>query len=1249
MQPRLEATLADFVPALRFLPPDRVDRHLGHPGLPPAWWTSVPISRAVDAIGAAELPDRLADLAYGELRHLRLGDLLPAAWLARNDFRLSQWPDAARTNVLVRTPDWADLLTATVQEIGDWTQIGTSTVRPVISQLFAEVLGLLPDDARTVGAPAVPDGAADDSVADSVAGPAEERVEESGEESVDASIAGGSGETPAEGAESAAEALAEAPVSPPSPRGIRISKRPPVTPVDESAADPEPESEPPSVAHEAQPAYAGYGDPSADSGLEPVSDLLDAIEDELRPVSMPAPPTGDLGDVVRWLAEEAPDVPLMSELARVTLETVAVVGIEGAPPEVRTALLRLTSLVPETLLPEGLDVSEDALAVPGAELEDPYNAPEMTAMLGAVRPDDAAFAPDTAADDEPESGSASDARSDSRGEPERDARPAFGADDLTMLAMPAATSEPPRVPPVGADDLTMLAMPTVTAADGGDEGIDDGAGHPDHAADSERRDDSEDSGAHPCGGAFDGFGEVPPATREDRAVRPEAPREPADDAMDAFGEIPPATREDLPAQPAPRDEPRSEPRDGRDAAEGSVDAFGEIPPSTRDDIPVPSAARSREPEVFASPPAFHPQSGKHTEAQPDSQSEWDADEVLDPTSLGVGPSWIRGGGAKALPGQGGDSGTAGAGDDAGAGDTDDEVTVEVDSRPIAADTAEAVPDARDPRAEAAAAKAAAAARAEAAQAEKAGRSEAAAHSEASALPETQQPAGAVPDIVIPPKPTQPPPIPPRPTTAPPVPGGDVADTGGAGADVGAATAIDHGADSVEGASSYADSDDTPAPVSTNIVMVLAGWFSGREPRWRTLARDRLFTDSPRELSSIAAEFDKDTAEVAALERALRQHLHAQLDEPGGSQVREHLAYVRDSLGPVATVAELRELDDRHSASVPGLGVQLWQVVRGLLDLNTSADGWITAGAPGELESRTSEIVGAACERDGSAPLAALEPPLSALGVRVKVREAWIARLDGFEIADGVVRPWPRDESGEAAAVPETGENEAAAATVEAARPDPDPGSGTGSGTGPEAAFGSEPGMPSWTAPGSAAAPAEPDPDADPGEAARCFRDDQGVWWYRVDVDMPLIDGERLPLPPQFVLSLGLRPDQGLRLHHAAGPAALRWEREPYCVSLRAILAGLGAEDGDMVFIGSVRPGRLETRLLAGDGKLRLPRWARALRHTGVDPVPDQVNLPALLGARLGLDANCDLKAVLKRLQDRGDADVLELLGVAPAR
>lgn len=1227
MQPRLEATLADFVPALRFLSPESVDRYLGHPDLPPAWWTSVPISRAVDAIGAGELPDRLADLAYAELRHLRLGDLLPAAWLARNDFRLSQWPDGVRTNVLVRTPDWADLLGATVQEIGDWTQVGTSTVRPVISQLFAEVLGLLPAPGRTGVSPVVPPGEAPGAESEVAAEPGAV-----GAAPETAPVA----EPEAEDYGPPEEATPVADIPPPSPpRGIRISKRPPVAPA------PVPEFEAPSASEDE--AFGAH-----DPGLEPVSDLLDAIEDELRPVSMPAPPTGDLGDVVRWLAEEAPDVPLMSELARVTLETVAVVGIEGAPPEVRTALLRLMALVPETLLPEGLDVSEDAFSVPGAELEDPYDAPEMTAILGAVRADDEAFAPEPAAA-APESGPEPGSEFGS----EKEAPSSFGpvgADDLTVLAMPTTPPEPPQTPqpPVGADDLTMLAMPSV--APGSEE-----SGDPDSAAGA--------GAVHGAGrdsvdafDAFDAFGEVPPATREDLAVQPADEPPSAADAMDAFGEIPPATREDLPAQSAPQD--------GRDAADDSVDAFGEIPPSTRDDVPIQRAPRAQEPSAFAarSAPEFAAES----------------DEVLDPTSLGVGPSWIRGGGAKAQPGQ----------DESGSSDDESTIEVGADAGPVgtpsgpevswrgpgAAQPAPAPAESRDPRAEAAAAKAAAAARAEAARAE-AARAEAASYAEAaphpeshpesrpepqpeprasdageseSRLPETQQPAGRQ-GIVIPPRPTAPPPIPPRPTSPPPGPGSESGLGGTPPAEVpGVVRTLkddDPFADVVGDAADQAMTDATPPsgaaaePATGNIVMVLASWFTGREPRWRTLARDRMFTDSPREISSIAAEFDKDSAEVAALERALRRHLADQLDQPAGAQVREHLDFVRRSLGPVATVAELRELDDRHTATVPGLGVQLWQVVRGLLELNTSVDGWLTAGSPGELESRTSEIVGAACEREGSVALSALEPPLSALGVRPELRAAWIARLDDFEVADGFVRPWPRDESGQADAVPETGETPAAAATVEASRPGSE---------------GRSSGLPLGSAPETEVVPApaplpSPDPTADPGEAARCFRDDHGVWWYRVDVDTALLDGERLPLPPQFVLSLGLRPDQSLRLHHAAGPAALRWEHEPFCVSLRAILAGLGAEDGDMVFIGSVRPGRLETRLLAGDGKLRLPRWARALRHTGVDPVPDQVNLPALLGARLGLDENCDLKAVLKRLQDRGDTDVLELLGVAPAR
>ncbi|MDI2126329.1 hypothetical protein [Yinghuangia seranimata] len=999
MQPRLEATLADFVPALRFLSPESVDRHLGHPDLPPAWWTGVPIARAVDAIGAAELPSRLADLAYAELRHLRLGDLLPAAWLARNDFRLSQWPDGVRTSVLVRTPDWGDLLGATVQEIGDWTQIGTSTVRPVIAQLFAEVLGLLP--AEGAGAPEEPDAVAEDSAAE----------DPTAADAADADDAPDEGEAAALQADAADR-----------PRGIRIAKRRPAEAAQDSAfALPATDADDSAADREAFADTAPGGADTSSTELEPVSDLLDAIEDELRPVSMPAPPTGDLGAVVRWLAEEAPDVPLMSELARVTLETVAVVGVEGAPPEVRTAVLRLTSLVPETLLPEGLDVSEDAFEVPGADLEDPYDAPEMTVMLAGV--------PDPVETFEPEA-----PKAEVRPEPEHEpasardkaaAREAYlegddeAHEDFAPVYEPdftGATPTPPSVravpAPVGAEDMTVLAMPAAREPEPADT--------PD---------------------PVDAFGEIPPATREDSAVRvPEA---------------------EEPAQP--------------------VDAFGEIPPLTRDDVPVQRRDLEREAEatVFEPPAAA--------------------------TQVAGTPPW------------------AGA----------DDVTVEVGKAEPAED--------RVPAAKA-------------------------------AEPEAEAAASPAEGVVYPPKPSSPPPIPPMPSTPPPAP----------------------------------EAEREPDPEPDDIVMVLAALFRGREPRWRMLARDRMFTDTPRDTASVAAEFGKSDAEVEALERALKRHLYDQLEQPVGARVRDHLGFVQARLGSVSTVTELLALDERHTDTVPGLGVQVWQVVRGLLNLHTSADGWLTAGAPGELASRTSEVVGGACEQSGTVPLAALKEPLLGLGIRAEVQEAWIGRMEGFEVVDGTVRLWPAPAAAPAADEPV----DADAATVEVT---PEPVS------------------------------------TDPGDAAQCFRDDQGVWWYRVDVDTPLLDGERLPLPPAFVSALGLRPGQSLRLHHAAGPAALRWEDRPYCVSLRTVLNGIAAEDGDMVFIGSVRPGRLETRLLAGDGKLRLPRWARALRHTGVDPVPDQVNLPSLLGARLGLAEGCDLKAVLKRLQDRGDSDVLELLGVAPAR
>ncbi|MYW05980.1 hypothetical protein GT354_48440, partial [Streptomyces sp. SID3343] len=462
MQPRLQATLADFVPALRFVAPELVAEYLEHENLPAAWWMSVPVVRAANTFGRDELPGRLADLAYTELRHLRLGDLLPGAWLASNGFRLSQWPDSARTNVMVRTPDWADLLTTTVREVGDWTQIGTSTVRPLVARLFEEVLGLLPSD----------------------------------DESMDVDAVMG---LPPVAAREPVEAAA---VAAPTPEAEpEIEPRPEV--------EPEPVPEP--VAED-----AGTVD-DMDAMLE---DWRELDEDELRPVEAPVPLTDELGVVVRWLAQQAPDVPLMAQLAQVTLETAAVVGLEEATPQVHTALTALLSQVPSGL--------RSSLVLPPAP-----------------RADEAEEAVEPVVEPESDSGPESDSDSGPGPEPVD----AFGeTPPVTQASVPTGRDAYGEIPPTTQAAVPVVLPPKPPTA-------------PEPARDPKLR--TADHMSDAPAGRTDSRAEPAPAARGGRAkLSPEPPTEAdhaEDPGLDAYGEVPPGTVADIPLRTVKGGATRAEP------------------------------------------------------------------------------------------------------------------------------------------------------------------------------------------------------------------------------------------------------------------------------------------------------------------------------------------------------------------------------------------------------------------------------------------------------------------------------------------------------------------------------------------------------------------------------------------------------------------------------------------------------------------------------------------------------------------
>ncbi|GAA4565610.1 sigma factor-like helix-turn-helix DNA-binding protein [Planotetraspora kaengkrachanensis] len=73
----MNLSLSDIVPPLRWTAPSQVEPIASDPGLPDAWWQSLPLDRACALVGAAQVASRLTDLTSACWDHLILGDILP--------------------------------------------------------------------------------------------------------------------------------------------------------------------------------------------------------------------------------------------------------------------------------------------------------------------------------------------------------------------------------------------------------------------------------------------------------------------------------------------------------------------------------------------------------------------------------------------------------------------------------------------------------------------------------------------------------------------------------------------------------------------------------------------------------------------------------------------------------------------------------------------------------------------------------------------------------------------------------------------------------------------------------------------------------------------------------------------------------------------------------------------------------------------------------------------------------------------
>ncbi|QVQ52174.1 hypothetical protein J4H86_26330 [Spiractinospora alimapuensis] len=109
--------LVDLVPALRWSKPADVDPFLRHPRLAEAWWDSLPVTRAVEVVGATWLANNLTRLLTQQWEHLPLRDLLPPLRSASSG-ELAAEP--VHSAVIATAGDWQRVLDTPLATVTTW-------------------------------------------------------------------------------------------------------------------------------------------------------------------------------------------------------------------------------------------------------------------------------------------------------------------------------------------------------------------------------------------------------------------------------------------------------------------------------------------------------------------------------------------------------------------------------------------------------------------------------------------------------------------------------------------------------------------------------------------------------------------------------------------------------------------------------------------------------------------------------------------------------------------------------------------------------------------------------------------------------------------------------------------------------------------------------------------------------------------------------------------------------------------------
>ncbi|MEU6413684.1 hypothetical protein [Microbispora sp. NPDC046933] len=392
----------------------------------------------------------------------------------------------------------------------------------------------------------------------------------------------------------------------------------------------------------------------------------------------------------------------------------------------------------------------------------------------------------------------------------------------------------------------------------------------------------------------------------------------------------------------------------------------------------------------------------------------------------------------------------------------------------------------------------------------------------------------------------------------------------------------------ESAGPVAEPDDPPEEQIRDIPALIDAAFSDLDDQTWMVAQNRVFADEPSDPEQLAKLLAVPPVVIHDLEAALRDRLSRWLALPEATPYNEHLARLTGTIGAAFPKERFVTAAEWHGRDLPSLEVPAWRFVLATLPGHRLFGDWLVAGDIEELRERTRNLI-ASAERPPTVPQA-LEM-IGSLGVRPDVARQWLESV-------------PQLRAQKASQIDPDRQQDR--------QQDRQPG-------------GQQGGL------------------KDVALTRRCFRQPDGRWWLRVDVSGHHLHGGEVPLPSGFAAYVGLAPGEDRTVRSAAGEVGLSWHARPALASLQRILSEVSAEEGSHIFLTLSEEGTLRIRHLpAANGGDETSRALRLVGYTAASGTPEQA--ARVIATRVGLTAPVERPELLARLRERGDRDLLTLLG-----